>query len=420
MTEPTQALTAAPEPWLAVPPRPRPRRSRCPALAAAEGVDSGAHHSHLNRSRRRGGSCFVTGYAVVESSVSAPEPEARSRVSHSHRRHGLARGEANQDQPAPIGRADREPHCFALDARGPSRIAVVRPLPEITLPFRACSCFTNPIPASLCTSSRWHPKCSLVLPWGGPPMLAGVSRSTPRVCCDLLGFLPRTRAGRSSSRFQGDIPEWKLQSSWPCRAPRAAAHQWKCSRRCAAAGGFSGVASVGPSGLLRVGALHGGVVRTSGHAVAGQHVREAIGHLGCPLPRSWERPRSRDDAAGREVTFFRPCCCTVSVCPPAVMVPVRNPFPVVAVTVTDSVALPAPPLDDSEIHVALPLAVQGQDPSDAVSVAANVAPAAATVMLDGDSVNLHAGAITAAACVMAMALPRPSSRRSVPRSPRWR
>ena len=87
------------------------------------------------------------------------------------------------------------------------------------------------------------------------------------------------------------------------------------------------------------------------------------------------------------------------------MVPVRDPFPVVAVTVTDSVALPAPPLDDSEIHVALPLAVQGQDPSDAVSVAENVAPAAATVMLDGDSVNVHAGAITAAACVMAMALP---------------
>ncbi len=75
-----------------------------------------------------------------------------------------------------------------------------------------------------------------------------------------------------------------------------------------------------------------------------------------------------------------------------------------AVTLTDSVALPAPPLDDSEIHVALPLAVQGQDPSDAVSVAENVAPAAATVMLDGDSANVHAGAITAAACV-AMALP---------------
>jgi len=67
---------------------------------------------------------LLLGYAVVESSVSAPEPEARSRVSHSHRRHGLARGEANQDQPAPIGRADREPQCFALDARGPSRIAV--------------------------------------------------------------------------------------------------------------------------------------------------------------------------------------------------------------------------------------------------------------------------------------------------------
>jgi len=87
------------------------------------------------------------------------------------------------------------------------------------------------------------------------------------------------------------------------------------------------------------------------------------------------------------------------------MVPVRDPRPVVAVTVTESVALPAPPLDDSEIHVALSLAVQAQDPFDAVSVAENVAPEATTVMLDGDSVNVHAGAITAAACVIATAVP---------------
>jgi hypothetical protein len=87
------------------------------------------------------------------------------------------------------------------------------------------------------------------------------------------------------------------------------------------------------------------------------------------------------------------------------MVPVRDPRPVVAVTVTESVALPVPPLDDSEIHVALSLAVQAQDPFDAVSVAENVAPEATTVMLDGDSVNVHAGAITAAACVIATAVP---------------
>ena len=65
------------------------------------------------------------------------------------------------------------------------------------------------------------------------------------------------------------------------------------------------------------------------------------------------------------------------------MVPFRAPLPDVAVTVTDSVALPVPPLDDSEIHGALSLAVQAQDAFEAVSVAENVAPAATTVMLDG-------------------------------------
>ena len=204
--------------------------------------------------------------------ASAPEPEARSRVSHSHRRHGLARGEAKQDQPAPIGRADREPQCFALDARGPTRIAVVRPLPDITLPFRSRSYFTNPIPASLCTSSRWHSKCLWCSRgagrrcWRACPLHATVC-----VCDATCSVVPPNRAGRPSCVARGtlmEVPSW-----WPCRVPSAAAHRWKCSRRCAAAGGFSGVASVGPSGLPRVGALHGGVVRTSGHAVAGQHVR---------------------------------------------------------------------------------------------------------------------------------------------------
>ena len=88
------------------------------------------------------------------------------------------------------------------------------------------------------------------------------------------------------------------------------------------------------------------------------------------------------------------------------MVPVRDPFPVVAVTVTDSVALPAPPLGRQRNPRGIAArASRRSDLSDAVSVAENVAPAAATVMLDGDSVNVHAGAITAAASVMATALP---------------
>ena len=147
--------------------------------------------------RRSAGACMERRAPWAEAPHQPARFAAAGRISshHSPARSRLERSKRIGRNGARSRRIDGQ-SLVSRDARGPSRIAVVRPLPEITLPFRACSCFTNPIPASLCTSSRWHPKCSLVLPWGGPPMLAGVSRSTPR-CVLRPARFPTTDPGRS-------------------------------------------------------------------------------------------------------------------------------------------------------------------------------------------------------------------------------
>lgn len=98
--------------------------------------------------------------------------------------------------------------------------------------------------------------------------------------------------------------------------------------------------------------------------------------------------------------FFRPNCCTVSVCPPAVIVPMRVPLVVVAATATDTEALPMPFADDSVTHATFDAALQPHEASEAVRVAASIAPVRETVKLDGDNVNVHTGAVTGAASVM--------------------
>jgi len=77
----------------------------------------------------------------------------------------------------------------------------------------------------------------------------------------------------------------------------------------------------------------------------------------------------------------------------------------VAATVTETIALPLPLADDSEIHPALAPALHPQVDLEAVSVAATVAPAPAMLMLPGDNVNVQGGATAAAACVTAILVP---------------
>ncbi len=105
-----------------------------------------------------------------------------------------------------------------------------------------------------------------------------------------------------------------------------------------------------------------------------------------------------DDGEIVNVHTAAAACVMVNVCPPALMVPVRE-GPAFCATLKLTLPLPErAPVWLTVIHAAFDTALQVQDEAEAVTANVPVPPGAAIVWLDGDTVNEH-GAGSAADCV---------------------
>jgi len=103
---------------------------------------------------------------------------------------------------------------------------IARP-PDLTLRFRRLVVSTLPSLASLCTSRRWHCRCSVVIPWGGRADASGhvALHATACVDHDLLGCSPAEQVALLGAMD----PCWTVPSWLPCGVPIAAARPWKSS-----------------------------------------------------------------------------------------------------------------------------------------------------------------------------------------------